>query len=200
MEANKNTAGTAYSERIVAAVQMAYELHAGQFRKDGEIPYITHLFGVAALAGEYGGDEDQFIAALLHDAAEDQGGRAVLERIRGEFGARVAAIVDGATDTHDMPKPAWRARKEAHIARIRRAAPEVKLVVAADKLYNMRSTIRDLRLAGPAVWERFTGKREGTLWYYGAMAEALAADWPHPILEDVRGALARMRAASGQPA
>ena len=194
----EKSSGPGYSARIVDAVGLAYELHARQVRKGGETPYITHLFGVAALVGEHGGDEDQFIAALLHDAAEDQGGPAVLARIRERFGDRVAALVAGATDSQEEPKPPWRGRKEAHLARIHGAAPELRLVLASDKLYNVRSICRDLRQSGAATWGKFNGKRDGTLWYYGAMLDALSRGWDHPILAELREAHARLVEMAGE--
>ncbi len=181
-----------YSERIVEAVRMAHELHGNQTRKGGEIPYITHLFGVAALVGEHGGDEDQFIAGILHDASEDQGGLAALARIQEAFGARVASLVEGASDTHETPKPPWKERKEAHIDKTREAAPELKLILAADKLHNMRSIRVDLHRIGPETWKKFKGDREGTLWYYRGMLDALRCGWDHPILAELEDTYAEV--------
>lgn len=179
----------AYSERIVDALALTHELHRDQQRKGSRTPYITHLMSVAALVGEFGGDEDQFIAALLHDAVEDQGGLKVLERIRKRFGARVADYVWVCTDAHETPKPPWRTRKEQHIAKVAGTSPAIKLIVAADKLHNVRSIRTDLRQHGEEVWKRFSGGREGSLWYYREMLAALRRDWEHPILEELRGAL-----------
>src|SRR5262245_39191214 len=123
-----------YSPRFEEAFLHANRVHADQMRKVTQTPYVIHLLGVAALVGEYGGDEDQVIAALLHDAPEDQGGRAQLEEIHRTFGARVARIVEGCTDTFDDPKPPWRARKEAYIQHLATAPAEVLIVSAADKL------------------------------------------------------------------
>ncbi|MBI5830235.1 MAG: bifunctional (p)ppGpp synthetase/guanosine-3',5'-bis(diphosphate) 3'-pyrophosphohydrolase, partial [Chloroflexi bacterium] len=115
---------------------------------------------------------DEAIAALLHDAVEDQGGPVVRDEIRRRFGDNVAAIVDGCTDTDATPKPPWRARKEAYIAHIRTASPSVQLVSAADKLHNARAILLDYRQMGDSLWERFHGGREGTLWYYRAIVTA----------------------------
>ena len=97
--------------RFTRAVAYAARLHARQKRKGTERPYLAHLLGVASIVLEHGGDEDAAIAALLHDAVEDQGGRPRLGEIRRKFGARVARIVDGCTDAYTVPKPPWRERK-----------------------------------------------------------------------------------------
>ena len=128
---------------------------------------------MCALTLEYGGDEDEAIAALLHDAMEDQGGEAARAEILARFGPRVTEIVDGCTDTDQEPKPAWRPRKEHYIGHMEAASPSVRLVSACDKLHNARSLVRDYRIFGEALWSRFTGGREGTLWYYRAMVNAL---------------------------
>jgi len=160
------------SLRFTEALTWAAQLHQSQVRKGSPVPYVAHLLGVASLVLEAGGDEDETIAALLHDAAEDQGGLEVLAEIRSRFGERVAAIVDGCTDTYLVPKPPWRQRKEAYLAHLREAGPEVRLVSLADKLHNARSILRDLRVQGSRVFEKFNGGRDGTLWYYSALAQA----------------------------
>lgn len=186
-----------YGNRAGEALAWAFELHRGQRRKASETPYVTHLLAVAALVGEHGGDEDQFIAALLHDAVEDQGGPAVAAELAARFGPRVAAMVACCTDTDEEPKPPWRARKEAHLAHVAAAPPEARLIVAADKIHNARTTARDLRRDGPAVFGRFRGGREGTLWYYAAMHAALGEGWDHPILDELAEAVAALNAAAG---
>src|SRR5262249_45064046 len=137
------------------------------------IPYISHLMAVAALALEYGGREDEAIAALLHDAVEDQGGAETREEILRVFGPRITAIVDGCTDTAEWPKPPGRDRKQAYIKHLRAAPRSVRLVSACDKLHNARSLAKDYRECGEALWDRFSGGREGTLWYYRAIVKAL---------------------------
>ena len=184
-----------YTERIIDAVTVVQELHGRQARKCGGAPYVTHLFAVAALVGEYGGTEEQFIAALLHDAVEDQGGRAVLERIRAQFRDSVADLVWACTDAWEEPKPAWRPRKEAHIARIANAPLEARLVLAADKLHNLQSMLRSYTPEDDAgYWRQFNGGREGTLWYYDAMGAALRDGWAHPILKELTDTEALFRA------
>lgn len=174
-----------FSRRLVDAFALACELHSEQRRKGTDVPYITHLMAVAALVGEYGGDEEQVIAALLHDAAEDQGGTATLERVRAEFGDRVAAYVEGCSDTFASPKPPWKERKTAFLQTLASREPGLKLIIAADKLHNARSIARDLDACGNDVWQRFTGGREGTLWYYAEAVRALSSSWTSPILREV---------------
>jgi len=160
------------SERFTQALIYATNLHANQVRKGSGVPYVAHLLGVASLVLEYGADEDQAIAALLHDAIEDQGGAATREEIRQRFGEQVTAIVDGCTDSEIIPKPPWRQRKERYIAHISSADTSVLLVSVADKLYNAQSILKDYRLVGEDIWERFQGKKAGTLWYYRSLVTA----------------------------
>lgn len=167
-----NSLNTMLSERFTAALVYATQLHANQVRKGSGVPYIAHLLGVASITLEYGANEDEAIAALLHDAVEDQGGAATREEIRRRFGDKVTEIVDGCTDADAIPKPPWRKRKEAYIAHIPTASPSVLLVSVADKLYNARSILKDYRVLGESLWERFQGGREGTLWYYRALVDA----------------------------
>jgi (p)ppGpp synthase/HD superfamily hydrolase len=169
------------SYRFEQAMQVAVRLHGNQLRKGTRIPYVAHLLAVAALVLEDGGDEDQAIAALLHDAPEDQGGRAALEQIRTLFGEHVAQLVDGCTDSYDIPKPPWRQRKENYLAHLPSVSSEVQRISLADKLHNARSILADLRLSGNAVWKRFTGGKEGTLWYYKSLVQVFQALDPSPM-------------------
>jgi GTP pyrophosphokinase len=173
------------SPRFEEALIFATRLHATQTRKESGTPYIAHLLAVSALVLEYGGDEDQAIAALLHDAVEDQGGAATREAIRARFGDRVTAIVDGCTDADTQPKPPWRARKEAYLAHLPDAPAEVRLVSAADKLHNARAVLADYRQVGEAVWARFRGGKAGTLWYYRALLTAYRAAGTDPLVEEL---------------
>jgi (p)ppGpp synthase/HD superfamily hydrolase len=157
--------------RFRRAFLFAAEKHAGQARKASTIPYIAHLMGVASLVLEAGGDENLAIAALLHDVVEDCGGAPMLKEVHRRFGARVAKIVDGCTDADTYPKPPWRERKEAYIRRLKKEDSGTRLVSAADKLNNVRSILSDYRAIGEAVWERFNGGREGTLWYYRTLRD-----------------------------
>jgi GTP pyrophosphokinase len=179
-------------ERIAEAIEMCVRVHAGQTRKGSGAPYVFHPLAVAGIVADAGGDEDQVIAAILHDAVEDGGGEPVRAEIERRFGAGVAAIVVAASDTDRTPKPPWRARKEEFLARIRGESPRVKLVVAADKVHNVEAVRRDLEAIGPDVWSRFNGGREGTLWYYRAVAEAIAERWDHPLARELRAAAAEL--------
>ena len=161
------------SLRFDDALVFAADLHREQRRKGSDTPYIAHLLAVTALALEHGAIEDEAIAALLHDAVEDQGGAQMLDKIRARYGDVVADIVAGCTDTDQEHKPSWRPRKVRYLAHIRKAPANVRLVSAADKLHNTRSVLADYRALGEDLWPRFTGGREGTLWFYRAMVEAL---------------------------
>src|SRR5579863_9659412 len=171
--------------RFEEALVCATQLHAEQTRKGTTIPYISHLLAVTSLVLEQGGNEDEAIAALLHDAVEDQGGADAREKIRRLFGDTVVAIVDGCSDTDVMPKPPWRARKERYIARLRSVSPSVRLVSAADKLHNVRSILADYRIFGEVLWSRFNGGKAGTLWYYRAATDALREAGPSPLLDEL---------------
>ena len=171
--------------RFDAALVCASCLHAHQTRKGTEIPYISHLLSVASLVMEHGGDEDEAIAALLHDAVEDQGGQDTLCVIRDRFGDRVAEIVEGCSDAFVRPKPPWRERKEHHIACMEAASSSVRLVTLADKLHNARTVLADYRLMGESLWKRFNGGREGTLWYYRSMIDVMRKFGPLPLLEEL---------------
>ena len=173
------------SERFTASLTYATELHADQVRKGSGVPYIAHLLGVASIALEYGANEDEAIAALLHDAIEDQGGEATREEIRRRFGDTVTEIVNGCTDADTIPKPPWRQRKETYIAHIPTASPSVLLVSAADKLHNARSIMHDYRVIGEECWQRFKGGKDGTLWYYRAVVEALRQTGSTPLIEEL---------------
>jgi GTP pyrophosphokinase len=175
----------ALTRRFTAALQFAAELHQQQVRKGSGIPYIAHLLGVTAIALEYGADEDEAIASLLHDAIEDQGGAPTRAEIRRRFGDRVTAIVDGCTDADVIPKPPWRERKERHLAHLASADASVRLVAAADKLHNARAILKDFRCLGAPLWDRFRGGREGTLWHLRAMCDTLQAAGRSPLTDEL---------------
>ena len=188
-------AAAAGSSRLTAGIRLAGALHRGQTRKGSAVPYVLHPLAVAAIVVGQGGDEDEVIAALLHDGIEDGGGEPASVAIGERFGPRVLAIVLGCTDTDRTPKPPWRERKEAFVSGLRAASASVRLVVAADKLHNAGDTARDLASGGPGVWERFRGGRDGTLWYYDAVLAALADGWDHPILAELRDAVSALHRA-----
>jgi (p)ppGpp synthase/HD superfamily hydrolase len=158
-----------------SALKFASRLHAKQTRKGSDAPYVSHLLAVAAIVLEHGGTEKEAIAALLHDAVEDQGGQATLVEIRRCYGKRVAGIVAACSDTDQLPKPPWHERKEAYVKRLRSEPYSVRLVVAADKLHNVRHLLSSYRVQGEDLWSHFKGGREGTLWYYRAVVDALVA-------------------------
>ncbi len=158
--------------RFEQALNYACIVHAGHLRKGTPIPYVAHLLSVASLALEHGGDEDTAIAALLHDAVEDAGGKDRAADIRVRFGDRVVEIVLGCTDTDVTPKPPWQQRKEEYIQHLADASPETLLVSCCDKLHNSRSIVSDLRSIGDGLWSRFKGGKNGTLWYYRTLVGA----------------------------
>jgi (p)ppGpp synthase/HD superfamily hydrolase len=172
------------TDRFDRALVYASDLHRKQRRNGTEIPYVSHLLGVASIALEMGADEDQAIAALFHDAVEDQGGAPRLEDIRELYGERVAGIVADCTDwdTSDPNggRPPWRVRKEAYVAKLADKSRDSLLVSLADKTHNARAIVDDLVLHGDALWSRFAGGRDGSIWYYGALAEAFRAHLPGP--------------------
>lgn len=163
----------AFAERFAEACEYAASLHAAQLRKGTRTPYLSHLLAVSSLVLENGGNEDEAIAALLHDAVEDQGGKPTLEEIRQRFGVVVARIVEGCTDSDTMPKPPWKARKLAYVEHLRKAPRSVRLVASADKLHNARCVLADYRTVGEKLWKRFTAPRSEVLWYYREVTEAL---------------------------
>ena len=176
---------TELSDRFDEALSYASRIHRDQKRKGTSIPYVSHLLAVASLTLQYGGDEDQAIGALLHDAAEDQGGEERLQDIRNRFGDRVADIVSDCTDSWVEPKPAWRARKEAYVADLAHKPAMSLLVSLADKTHNASAIVADLREHGDALWARFTGGRDGSLWYYRALSDGFAIHLPGPLADEL---------------
>lgn len=168
------------TDRFDAALAYASEIHRSQVRKSTTIPYVSHLLGVTAIALESGADEDQAIAALLHDAVEDQGGAARLADIRRRFGERVARIVDDCTDADVEPKPPWRERKEQYLASLATKPLDSLEVCLADKTHNASAILNDLHRIGDRVWDRFNGGKQGSLWYYRALSNAFSARMQNP--------------------
>lgn len=177
------------SPKFALALQFANEIHSKQSRKGLGAPYISHLMAVSGLVMEYGGNETQAIAALLHDAAEDCGGRPMLETARVLFGGEVAEIVEACTDTFDNPKPEWRPRKEAYLKTMTKKPGTTKLVCSADKLHNITNTLRDIRAVGAVAWKRQMEKTENNTcakqcWYYLGCLKALSVGWSNPIRDE----------------
>lgn len=177
---------TRLTERFEQALTYALGLHAEQRRKGKDVPYSAHLLSVAGLVLEHGGSEDEAIAALLHDAIEDQGGAETAREIASRFGPEVAAIVEGCSDTDQQPKPPWRERKEAYLQHLPHASDSIRLVSAADKLHNARSVLTDYRELGEALWPRFRAGREGMLWYFRSLAEIFSEHGPRSLAEDLQ--------------
>jgi (p)ppGpp synthase/HD superfamily hydrolase len=179
--------------KFIEALGYAARKHAMQTRKASEVPYLGHLLSVAGLVIEADGTETQAIAALLHDAAEDQGGEPTLAEIDEKFGAGVASIVAECSDTFEAPKPPWRARKERYIDHLRVASEDAVLVSLADKLDNARAILRDFRALGNEVWQRFSVQDpQLQLWYYRSLLEVFGQrthSWMVGELRDVFDAL-----------
>ena len=182
-------------DRFTDAFAYAVHLHALQARKATAIPYLTHLMAVCSLVLEDGGDEDQAIAALLHDGPEDQGGQPVLDEIRLRFGDEVATLVDGLTDTLKTPKPPWGRRKMDYLARLKDEPTSVLRVSLADKLHNLRSVAVDYGVVGEAIWDRFNARRVRQRWYNCRLLAVFERGLPHSrnlpefrrLVEDVFG-------------
>jgi (p)ppGpp synthase/HD superfamily hydrolase len=195
---------TDLTPRFEDALAFANSKHRDQRRKGTDIPYVAHLLGVASIALEIGADEDQAIAALLHDAVEDQGGAPMLEEIRTGYGQRVADMVAACTDGEPDPvtglKPEWRIRKDAYIADMAHKSADALLVSLADKTHNARAILDDLIVHGDPLWDRFTGKREGSLWYYDALARAFAERLPGPGADRLAAIVAEMHRVAGAKA
>lgn len=163
------------SGRFTEATDYALDKHRTQIRKGSGVPYASHVLAVAAIVLEMGSDEDEAIAGLLHDVVEDQGGAEAEAEIRARFGDRVADIVRANSDTDQVPKPPWRARKETYIAGVATKDPGAVRVSIADKLHNARMIVLDHRAVGDELWDRFTADGPDTLWYYAALLEAFDA-------------------------
>lgn len=181
-------------ERFERALVHATRLHATQTRKGTRIPYVAHLMAVASIVLEEGGDEDEAIAALLHDGPEDQGGRATLDEIRREFGERVADIVEVCSDTFERKKPPWRERKERYLAHLREATPSARLVACADKLHNARAILADYRRHGDALWDRFNAGRDEILWYHDQLVRIFRDRGPHRLAAELERVVDELRA------
>jgi (p)ppGpp synthase/HD superfamily hydrolase len=166
------------TSRYDEAFRYAHELHGTQMRKGTSIPYLSHLMIVSGLVIENGGTEDQAIGALLHDAAEDQGGAETLQDIRTRFGDSVAAIVSDCTDSWDEPKPEWRPRKEIYLAKLPAKPARSLLISLADKTHNAEAILFDYRVLGDALWDRFNGGAAGTRWYYQSLANIFSEVMP----------------------
>jgi GTP pyrophosphokinase len=171
--------------RFDEAFRYAHELHAAQTRKGTVAPYIGHLMGVASIVLDDGGTEDEAIGALLHDAVEDQGGRARLDEIRGRFGDAVARIVEDCTDSWETPKKPWAERKRQYVEQARRLGASSLRVSAADKVHNAYAILRDLRNTGEAVWSRFNAAPDDILSYYESLVRAYREAGGGPLVDEL---------------
>lgn len=185
--------------RFESAVEYMLHVHGGQVRKGTTIPFVSHLLSVAALVLEDGGDEDEAIAALVHDAVEDGGGGERLNDIRHRYGPHVAHIVSECSDTDVTPKPPWRARKEAYIAHLATASDAAIRVSLADKVHNARAIVRDYREIGDELWTRFHPDSD-QLWYYGAVLQAFEARTTGPLLRDLQSLVLELTTRTDTPA
>jgi (p)ppGpp synthase/HD superfamily hydrolase len=189
----------ALTDSLTRAFDLARSAHAGQTRRGTAIPYLSHLLAVAALVLEFGGDERAAIVALLHDVVEDCGGAARLAEIRAEFGDEVASMVSALSDTDQDPKPPWKPRKVAAIARLKQDSPTIQLVAFCDKLHNARSIVADLAMFGAATWSKFNGGRDGTLWYYQSLVEVAAGSClPPRLVAEFAATVTEMHRLSGE--
>ncbi|MFW5924794.1 MAG: HD domain-containing protein [Myxococcota bacterium] len=186
-----------YSERLDEALGFVADQFRYRIRKGTEVPYVTHLLQVMVTVAEHGGDEDQLLAALLHDYLEDIRG-ADRSLLAERWGERVTELVEALSDSAGHPRPSWEARKHAFVARIGAASPDVKLISAADKLHNAQSVLRDLRRVGAPVFDRFTASPTQTLWYYRAITDALGRGWAHPLLEELRAVVTELEQEAAQ--
>jgi (p)ppGpp synthase/HD superfamily hydrolase len=165
-----------YSKRYRDALDASAKLHRRQVRKGTDVPYVSHLLHVSALVWESGGTEDQAIAALLHDAVEDQGGAELLRKIRKNYGKHVSRMVWACTDSSSTKtKRPWVERKTRHLAALAGADDDALLIVAADKVVNVESIVGDLQQHGRIVWDRFNAPPESLVWYHQAAYELLSS-------------------------
>jgi (p)ppGpp synthase/HD superfamily hydrolase len=184
------------------ALTLAADLHRHHLRKDTEIPYLSHLLSVAVLVLEDGGDEEEAVAALLHDALEDCRHRIGPEEIGEDFSPRVRALVEACTDTpadfEGGEKPDWETRKRAYLAKV--AGGDGNRISLADKLHNARSILRDHRKVGATVWGRFSVPARQTLWYHRELVHAYRAGGPHGfLLEELDRVVGKLHAREGEP-
>jgi tetratricopeptide (TPR) repeat protein len=186
----------AFSERFEDALSFAAATHRHQVRKGSGIPYVGHLLGVSSLVIEDGGSENEAIAALLHDAVEDQGGAPMLAEIRSRFGDEVAMIVEACSDTLETPKPPWRARKEAYLAHLDGQPDSVLRVSLADKLFNTRAILRDYLVVGDEVWDRFKFGRDEQLWYYRGLSDRFSRLLPGVMATELDDTVAAIESAT----
>jgi (p)ppGpp synthase/HD superfamily hydrolase len=187
-----------YGPRVGEALKFAADAFSRRVRKGSGTPYLTHLLSVAVLVAEHGGDEDQIIAAVLHDYVEDIEG-AHIDDVETSFGPKVAHIVLMLSDATERPKPPWEDRKRSYIARLRAEGPDVKLVAAADKMHNATSILRDYAKVGEGVFALFTVPKSKTLWYYRAVYDALSDGFDHPLVTELGSVVRALHDVTHEP-
>ena len=196
------------TSRFTSAIEYARIIHIER-RKGTNVPYMAHLLGVASLVmGEVGHagfpvTEDMVIAALLHDAAEDQGGELRLKDIEHNFGSNVARMVEGLSDSltaDSNDKQSWPERKRDYIQKLREESADVRLISAADKLYNARTILEDYREIGPRVWDRFKRGREAQIFNFNELLKAYKLHGPSRIVEELQHVVAELRQISANEA
>lgn len=188
-------------KRLLEAAECALRWHAGQYRKQTEIPYVSHLLQVAGLVLEHGGDPDQAAAALLHDSLEDAPDAAERGRRKQEieerFGEDVLQIVLDCTDTGDTEslgdKRPWLERKEAYLARLTGTSQRSRLVVACDKLHNLHAVVWDVKTHGNGVFDRFTSTPEQQAWYFESITEILKDSIPDRLCSEIQNLVEALR-------
>jgi len=189
----------AYSERVEDALVLAARAFRTRRRKGSEIPYLAHLLQVMVTVAEHGADEDQLIAAVLHDYLEDIPDASV-EELSESFGERVASLVCRLSDSlRARNKAPWEQRKRQYLRNLASEPAELKLISAADKLHNAQSILRDHALLGEGIWDRFSATREQTLWYYRCVLRALGQAWQHPLLEELEQVVRTLHDRAGEP-
>lgn len=174
-----------HSRKLDEAIMMVTDAFRCIERKGSGVPYLTHLMQVMVTVAEAGGDEEQMIAALLHDYLEDIEG-ATNDDVESRFGKRVLRMVLALSDSTTHPKPPWLERKKAYLAHLKTEQADVKLISCADKLHNSQSILRDRRLMGDAIYDRFTATKEQTHWYYEQILVSLSHEWDSPLLLELR--------------
>ena len=184
------------SPRFRHAFDYAATLHAADVRKGARVPYLSHLLEVCAIVLRYGGNEDAAIAAFLHDAAEDHGGKPRLVDIQRNFGKTVASIVEECTDSTTTPKQSWEIRKKRYVKHLPEASRGGLLVSAADKLSNVRAILADHYVIGDEVYKRFKRPKRRTLWYYNALSRAFTTHLPGDLAKELRRTVAELNRVS----
>lgn len=191
------------TDRFVEAVTVAHSVHDGEARKGTHVPYLAHPLGVAALVLEDGGDEDEAIAAVLHDTVEHaqdaETARQVHRRIVEEFGELVGDLVLACTDydPYSGERGQWKERKQRYLDHLDTTPVSTLRISAAEKLHNAAAILRDLRIDGDAVWDRLEHGRDGQLWYYRQLADRLADVAGGPLVRELNETVTAMEEAAG---